>query len=862
VRRVRLPSALHKLSLGFLPLCCALCFCEQQALARLGSVSVTIEGPTAGSANQDLAYVAHGSWSEDTGGGGGGGAAASVPSPPGPPPPDDPPDDPPPDDPPDDPPPDGPISHVLEGYWWTVAPASVVAGSTMSQSVTLRYSPEQSGRTYILRVAYTVIAYYAGGLEERKTATDEHEVTIDGDPGAAQSSAFLAIYRYEGLSSFAPDPIGGDVYVALIIDMAPSDRLATESGTVRLTDLYEGYREEVVTDWDIALPMSAWQRWTGTEWVTDSPGVYNPTRTTTCRFRTFVDWQTQGIPTGCNGSHRVELLDTLTFETCGEGGTVLATATVAVSPIRVEVLNACIYNSEVTASSGNIDYFKWNPDGEGALADPSITVTIHDADPHSYKLVVWFRQTNQGGLWDYPYWAVSTLVWNSELDQQVTADIPLSAARSPGGLDPGVHAAGTYAYDVGVFEFEGENPPGEGGFLVDEFYLKCPYALWVGDHDLDIRGNTLEVRYRLHHQSGLDAETLEVTAMDASLDERHVNTTLPRTQGVTHGDPDPLPVWEIPGDDASPAWRAVWSADDAEGLLSPYRRTHEITRMIVANAGPKDNLWGTYLHQYWDGTTIDAFIAHAAAGCTDPGALPPDFDPDDSTDLDCGYYDAGAWIIGWYPLGAGPLQKFDGPASMQLDYVPAGTQDPLRVGDTRQPAPNRADGTPRPDGTPFAAFEFSSAMPAARREACIDILRRIAALVRPEAVAELSLRLQSQTSGAIEGSAKLTRDYELFGFNCARFATYALGLDDGALDEYGGDLNPPTLANSILAFHAARTEESPVYLMGLLTYNWELLQCGCSSCRTRNQQLSTMPGITRPDGSAVSPYPEFNWAPG
>ena len=118
------------------------------------------------------------------------------------------------------------------------------------------------------------------------------------------------------------------------------------------------------------------------EWVnaTQPPTTDNLNGTAPVVYRFVIQWNTCVAPLGNNGKHIIQALTAVKFQmyenqqlgTGLEGGP---------EAVTTNVVNCIV--TDVSASNGTVDYFKWDPDSDDpALRDPVITFTIADTTPH------------------------------------------------------------------------------------------------------------------------------------------------------------------------------------------------------------------------------------------------------------------------------------------------------------------------------------------------------------------------------------------------------------------------------------------------------------------------------------------------
>ena len=345
-------------------------------------------------------------------------------------------------------------------------------------------------------------------------------------------------------------------------------------------------------------------------------------------FRRIFEWRTYVDPLGNNGLHNAYFVNgagdpppadmaptALGFErwTPGDGwggGYASGPARCPVQLSNVHVPTTSVRVSNTT----NLDYFKYNPDGEAALRAPTLTFRIEDADivtGNTYRCYIKYRKTGGGGTFDTAWannqqGAESRAVWETRSAPGLVT-VNLSSA-TPEGASPGQLTEldtdwfGTLTFDIWVDKYS------PTGAFMDGYMLKGPHSLWVPEPDApdgkpgheakwvtradgvtELRGH-----YWLHDdEMGRPASELALVPMDPELVEREpVRQPLaPLSVSVRHdgvdedGDAidDWIPVYRRTSGDARGTWRVLWTGADSSGPRSPERRTHDARRMLVAN---------------------------------------------------------------------------------------------------------------------------------------------------------------------------------------------------------------------------------------------------------------------------------------
>jgi hypothetical protein len=321
-----------------------------------------------------------------------------------------------------------------------------------------------------------------------------------------------------------------------------------------------------------------------------------------------MEWETHKKPLGNNGRHSVAVTSQIEFEewVVGDGWT----NEYPCGPAATSVTTENLWISSCTASNGTIDYFKYDPYGDTALAHPHLQFTISDADPHKYCCIIRFRETAVAGTWSEGEWSSMRV----DLEDDRTADIDLTQPGEDGKcLNDSDHKWGTYTYDLVVIEYEGDQPKWEqsgpdGG--IDWNFLKryrYGYKLWVPEYlpppDSDVPGHDMwfnmleevekDIRayYCLHSEfEGLDADSVDLITIDPSLSEV-ASVSGPVVTGCAHGFDDAdedgridgILCYEFGAGGGGGDWRVITTARDAGGRYSPDWRSHTSVPMLAAN---------------------------------------------------------------------------------------------------------------------------------------------------------------------------------------------------------------------------------------------------------------------------------------
>lgn len=325
-------------------------------------------------------------------------------------------------------------------------------------------------------------------------------------------------------------------------------------------------------------------------------------------YRYVMTWDTTEEPLGNNGPHSLAATEQIEFQewVVGEGWTNDYEA----GPSAVSAITNNVYSSGTTASNGTIDYFKWDSDGDEALAHPHISFSIEDSDPHKYCAIIRFRETGAGATWSDGQWSSMRATFDS-----TSADIDLTQPDYQGNcLNENDHEWGTYTYDFIVLEYQGANPVWTQAAALDWNFLKRYRDNYSGGYCLRVAENApdgevghkvwtfvpeeggpeLRVSYWLEDECERDAAKLDMITIDPSLNER-ASASGPRETGVRHegtdedgdGEADGIRVYGFMDSDEAGTWRVLWTGVDKCGTYSPYRRTHDNPPMLVANERAK-----------------------------------------------------------------------------------------------------------------------------------------------------------------------------------------------------------------------------------------------------------------------------------
>jgi len=495
----------------------------------------------------------------------------------------------------------------------------------------------------------------------------------------------------------------------------------------QVRDEYELYREG--TEVEAGLPNAAgymshcWEVRSDGSWHTafSSPLLHPNDSDELMHYRHVRFWDTTTCPTGCNGEHTVYGADytgnpmQITFTNATE------TWTNGPEPLSGNVKN--LYIDNVECNNGTIDYFKYDPDDEGDLADPTITFTIEDGELRTgchYKWIIY--------IWDTGHDTgdpLATASGTAETPGTVEAHLTDEALLSflPYGLE-----WGTYTYDIYVLEVDSET-----GDVVDRYGLKTPYCMEIADHMMDIVEDEIRVKYLIGHSSGMDAESIRIEVLDWHLQEKGFADGPTESGGWQVGpDGKGLLIYTIDESDESLAWRAIWTGSDPDGVSDPNRRTHDAQRMVAVN-DKEDDLWARYILKY-----DSAPVGHISCAVTDvPRLWFPLGGGQGCQEVvyrhEYGYY-VGAWVFGWRPRRqslTGGIGWVDG-LLMQF-YLPGrdntlltNPKDPLITGElvvdtsgTNPVLPSESDYREITGDLGFA-FEFAS-----DEDQCDDVLARV-----------------------------------------------------------------------------------------------------------------------------------------
>jgi hypothetical protein len=192
-----------------------------------------------------------------------------------------------------------------------------------------------------------------------------------------------------------------------------------------------------------------------------------------------------------------------------------------------------------------------------------------------------------------------------------SVSVNLADTNVSGHLDPEVHSAHTYTYDILVMEYTGDTAPNgpEHSATIDYNYLKTPYCLWVPETTPETpprEGHTVwlhvpedggappefRVTYWLNDQCQRGAQDLELVVVGPDLQARNsASSSWPQALNTLHGgedanqdgEPDGLTAFVFDNESFEGTWRVLWTAEAPCGVKTRNRHTHDAQRMLVAN---------------------------------------------------------------------------------------------------------------------------------------------------------------------------------------------------------------------------------------------------------------------------------------
>ena|GEM_PF-2824273 len=504
------------------------------------------------------------------------------------------------------------------------------------------------------------ITYSWGSAELSDTV---HFTVLPRGGISGSSGATLKLYSNESLTTEASSPAAGILYPVLEVTVGEGERLSSTTAPLILRDDWRHYftGTEVALGLDDALsPDGGWKKWDPVEeeWATDSGpvGSDNKDGSEPLRYRAILaEWNTMQQPLGNNGDHSVFLgkevddeweVAHLEFEEWEVGTGWTNAYEIEPEPISIATSNLCI--TDCTASNGTIDYFKWDPDGDASLAQPHITFTIVDPDPHKYTVVVRYRETMGEGTWN---WDTGGWSWyKADVQDDLTVDLNLT---SPGYdqecLNADDNPWGTYTYDLLVMEYDGPTPAWVQANAIDWQFLKRyrdGYHLWVpenlpsphGDEpghevwtevpengDAGLRGfYCLESDWGAQEAQVVRGQDAQIVIVDPELEERSSTSgpaavaTLGADYGTadadSDGELDGLPLYTYQDDDPAGTWRGIFMANDNGGVHSPKWRTHEPVRMLTANQTTKLPWLRMFMDETFQQASAEAHVEWSFVG--------------------------------------------------------------------------------------------------------------------------------------------------------------------------------------------------------------------------------------------------------
>lgn len=273
-------------------------------------------------------------------------------------------------------------------------------------------------------------------------------------------------------------------------------------------------------------------------------------------------------------------------------------------PLTVSVSNMTV--SGVSASTGTVDYFKYDPDPSSPNHRPSVTCSVSDSDV--------------GGQYTYLCWLMIQPTCNSGLEflslddvyanvySWVTQSIPsptgvnLNWNGCVAGIDPNgerVYSApdtagwGTYTYDVIVQKID----PTFQNYVVDQVSFKYPYSLtianathnvWYNPSDLsqsgddELRCNYMLEDYYSGYPNYINPTGVKMIAVDDSLNEQGSVQGGGTVNQFYNGDNND----GILANSQAPVcafldWRVLFTCENQEAKL--FRRDHTTSRMLAVN---------------------------------------------------------------------------------------------------------------------------------------------------------------------------------------------------------------------------------------------------------------------------------------
>lgn len=405
--------------------------------------------------------------------------------------------------------------------------------------------------------------------------------TVEARAGDSEVSLHVCSPAWDGQGRLIPgpekdDPIGGWMLIALQIKLGPGERLdpSVQTITVEAQDDYPYTRmppAAFTSTWNVK---SAFQWWElvnpGTpqaEWVPAStaPGSTDGNREGGVPkiYRGLAAWNTPFSPSlpftppmGHNGRHTLRVAQVNGVdgnEVAFQHFTVPAWEdpyTVKVASRRAVVKNLVITN--VRTSNGTQDYFKYDPDANSPHNRPTISFTIEDeGDPHEYDAYILMWPTSVTTSLFQGFTTADAVAWTEDMHLGVG---PVSRTwdgslipEDWAGHAPDGSVKSTYALEVMVFEYK--DAYATRGEYIDWFYMRWPYCLSVGEHEVWVNFGTAEeesemrCKYELHDYANThsysvyeERRTVQVVTFNNLLDELTSPTDVDTSLGIMHGE--------------------------------------------------------------------------------------------------------------------------------------------------------------------------------------------------------------------------------------------------------------------------------------------------------------------------------------
>jgi len=522
------------------------------------------------------------------------------------------------------------------------------------------------------------------------SSDDTVTATVQAREGESEATVRVVSAATDGQGRLIPglekyDPIGGKMYLALQIKLGPGERLdqSMSSVTVKAQDdyAYTGNPAAFTCTWNLGSVSQWWELINpGTaqaQWVpaTDAPNNATGNRDGSVAkvYCKLAEWNTPFTPSlpytppmGHNGAHTLKIIkvngvdgDEVSFQHYVVPDWQAAYAK-TVPAQKAVVKNLVITN--VSTSNGTADYFKYDPAEDGAYHRPTINFTIEDdGDPHRYECYVWIQRTAAASGWAIlNHGTAGVDGWmKKDLTSPGSVSATWDGSHEPAnwaGHNPDEALWGTYTFDVYAIEYD------ELGNRKDWFYLKWPYCLTVGDHNLwdnhifDTEGRIISTELRCDY-------TLEDIVADPNneytnfvlpsgvyllLVDDQLNVRNPFEQdddpnaiGYHDGDGDGILLFDSNSLHPYVDWRVLIIGED--NCWVEYRRDHETTLMLAVNQC-EDNAIVSYFKDVGG-----VFVGYGRA-------LNP-VRATESLGTMCGYLDGQGWdnAEAWKNIGKGAI---------------------------------------------------------------------------------------------------------------------------------------------------------------------------------------------------------------